>query len=93
LANGVGDSLACDVGCGTVNGFEHRGEFSFRIQIRRRSNADGSHDGGAQVGENISKQIRSHNHVKPIRVADKVSGQDIDVILVVLISEYPPAIS
>jgi len=76
-----------------VDGFEHGRKFSFRIEIRGGSNANGSNYGWTQVGENVPEKVGAHHDIKPIRVPHKMCGQDIDMNWSVRISGNLAAIS
>src|SRR4030088_2815399 len=82
LTDGIRNSFPCNIGGGTVDRLKHRWVFLFRIQIRRRSDANRSDYGRAQVGKNITEKIGADNNVKPVRVSHKVSREDIDVELI-----------
>src|SRR3982074_933502 len=50
--------------------------------MRGSSNTDRSDYGWAQVRENVSEKIGAYDNIKPVRMAHKVSRQNIDMILV-----------
>ena len=37
---------------------------------------------GTQVGEDVAEEVAAHHHVEPVRMADEVGGEDVDVELV-----------
>src|SRR5262249_48653310 len=82
LTYGIRNSLPGDVRRRSMHRLEHRRKFTFRIQIGRRSNPDRTHDRGSQIGKYVAKQIRTDNDIEPIRMANEVRGENIDVILV-----------
>src|ERR1700730_4049239 len=82
LTDGVRDSLAGNVWRGAVHGLEHRGEFFLGVQIRGRSDADGTNYCRPEVGKDISKKVRAYNDVKPVRMTYKMSRKDVDMILI-----------
>src|SRR6202790_2889967 len=82
LSDGIGNPFPCDVGSRPMDWLEHRRVSSLGIQISRRRNPDGTGNGRAQIGKNVAEQVRSHNDVKPVRMTDKMSRQNIDVILI-----------
>jgi hypothetical protein len=61
---------------------EQRREIAFRIEVGRGRDADGAGAGRAEVREDVAEQVGGHHDVEPVRIAHKVSGEDIDVKLV-----------
>ena len=61
---------------------EHGRVLSFWIEIGRRRQADGANHGGAEVRQNVPEQIRRDDYVKPVGMANKVSGQNVNVVLI-----------
>src|SRR5690242_1393057 len=82
LPDGIGDSFARDVGRRAVHRLKHGRELLFGIEIRGRSDSDGTGNRGSQVRKNIAEKIRADHHVKPVGMADEVCRQNVDVILI-----------
>src|SRR6266566_3960131 len=61
---------------------KHRGIFFFWVEIRRRGDTYRSHDRRAKIGKNVPEEIRTHDNIEPVRMAHKMGGQNIDVILI-----------
>jgi len=55
---------------------------SFPDSDSRKGRCRSINDSGTQVGKNIAEKIGSHHHIEPIGMANEMSGQDIDMILV-----------
>ena len=53
-----------------------------RVEVRRGRDADRPGAGGAEVGQDVPEQVARDDHVEPMRVADEVRGQDVDVVVV-----------
>src|SRR5215510_6125144 len=62
--------------------FEHRRKRPFRIEIRRRSDADRTDHCGSEIGKNVSKKIRRNYHIEPFGMTNKVRSQDVNMELV-----------
>src|SRR5438309_10897855 len=82
LSDGIGNSLSRNVGSRTVHRLKHRRILTLRIEICGRGNANRTYDGGTQVREDVTEQIRSDNDVEPVWMPHEVRGQDVDVVLV-----------
>src|SRR5579864_276004 len=82
LADRIGDAFSGDVRSRAMHGLKHGGILFRRIQVRAGSNADRAHHRGAQVGKDVAKQVRSHDHVKHLRAAHEMRGENVDVILI-----------
>src|ERR1700680_4054133 len=78
LTDRVGDTLACDVRRRAVNRLEGRRINAFRIDIRRRRDADCAAHRWAQVGKNVAEQIGADHDVEPIRMLYELRAQDVD---------------
>src|SRR5437868_6061010 len=57
LADGIGDAFPSNVWSGPMHGFEERREAPLRIDVARRSDADGSGAGRSEVGENVAEEV------------------------------------
>ena len=53
----IGDAFAGDIRSGTVDRLEHRGEFSFGIEIGAGGEPHASRDCGSEIGQDIAEQI------------------------------------
>src|SRR6266576_5158613 len=82
LADGIGNSLSRNVGSRTVHRLKHGRVLTLRVEICGRGNANRTYDGGTQVREDVTEQIRSDNDVEPVWMPHEVRGQDVDVVLV-----------
>ena len=82
LADRVGDAAAGNVGCRAMHRLEHRGVFACGVDVARGCYADRADHGGAEIGQDVAKQVRADHDIEPIGVADEMRGQDIDVVLV-----------
>src|ERR1700758_4828784 len=82
LSDGICDAFACNIGCGTVNWFEHRWVLPFGVKIRGRSHANGTCHGRPKIRENITEEIRADDNIDPVRMPHKMRWQDVYVILV-----------
>ncbi|MNW67374.1 hypothetical protein D3C74_459550 [compost metagenome] len=54
-------------------------EEAFGIDVGAGGNANGSGHRRTEIREDIAKEVRSDHHIKPVRMQDKVRGQDIDM--------------
>src|SRR5215475_11189524 len=82
LTDRIGDSFSSDIRSGAMDRFEHRRKLPFRIEIRRRSNANRAHYRWSEIRKNVPKKIRSNHDIEPFRMPNKVRGEDINVELV-----------
>src|SRR5216683_6299664 len=82
LTDRVGDTLAGDVRRRAMNRLEGRRINAFRIDVRRRRDADRAAHRRAQVGKNVTEQVGADHHVEPIRMLYELGAQDVDVELI-----------
>ena len=61
---------------------KHRWIFALGIQVRGRRNSNRAHDGGAQIGEDIAKEVGTYHNIESIGIANKVSGKNVNVELI-----------
>src|SRR5690242_7891974 len=65
-----------------MNWLEHGRKFFFRIEICRRGDAYRTDNRRAEIGKNVAEEIRTYNDIKPVRMPHKMSGQDVDMVLI-----------
>ena len=65
-----------------MNRLEHGGIFSLRIQVCPSGDADRTDDRRPQIGKNVAKEIRSHDHIKPVRMPHEMRRKNVDVKLI-----------
>src|SRR5699024_6203476 len=80
--NGISNILPKNVRCRTMYRLKQRGPLTCWIQISRRSYPNGSCAGGAQIRQNISKQICRYNHIKKLGLQHKSCRHNINVMLI-----------
>ena len=82
LSDRVGNAFAGDVRSASVNGFEHAGKFTFRVEVSRGSVADGAGYRGTKITEYVAEEVGCDNDINPVGVEDKVRREDVNVELV-----------
>jgi hypothetical protein len=55
--DGVGDTLAGDIGCGPVYRLKEGREETGGVDVARRSDADGAGTGRSKIREDVSKEV------------------------------------
>ncbi len=75
----VGDALARDVGCGTMNRLEQAD--TIRVDVPRSSQAHATTDDGSDVGDDVPEQVRGHNHLEVPRVLHDLGAEDVDELV------------
>src|SRR5215472_7744696 len=79
----IGNTPACNVRCRAVNGLKEARVAPWRVEIRAGSQPQAAGDSGAQVGENIAKEVGGHNDIQALRSRDEAGCQRVDQLLFV----------
>jgi hypothetical protein len=64
-----------------VHRLEHAGVAAGHIEVSAGGKADPTSDSRREVGEDVTEQIVSDDHVEPAGVGDQVDGGRIDVLV------------
>src|SRR5581483_4227798 len=78
----IRNAFTRDIRSRAVYGFKHRRKFPFWIEVRGRRDPDRTHNSSAQIGKDVPEKVRSHHHIEPVRMTNKMCGEDVDVELV-----------
>ena len=78
----IGNAFAGNVGGRAMHRLEHRRIRSLGIGVRAGGQPQPAGDNAAQVRQQIAEQIRRHDHVEPLRTANKVHRHRVAVLLV-----------
>ena len=66
LSDRVGNAFASDVRSASVNGFEHAGKFTFRVEVSRGSVADGAGYRRTKITEYVAEEVGCDNDINPV---------------------------
>lgn len=78
-AGGVGYAFACDIGSGSVDGFEHCDVFA---DIGGAAESDGACDLGGDIGDDIAVEVEGNDDIEAFGLVGEHSCADVDDIVV-----------
>src|SRR5262249_58128146 len=75
-----GDAAPGDVGRAAVNRLEEGREAAFRIEIGAGRNAQTALQRPTQIGQDVTEEIRTHNHIEAFRLQHEAGGKRVNMV-------------